>query len=304
VATVAAQSPLSCPACAESTAKFIGTKNDSRLYRCRQCGTIYTDRPAQDYVYYYEADNLAVPGVLHQRLDSLFEELGADRQTNRLLDLGCGGGSWLQAARRAGWEAEGLEVSEAAAEHVRALGFEVFCGDLFQANYPANRFDVVVAIELIEHLAEPLEILRETARILRPGGLLWATTPNADGLSARALGADWSTVSPPEHIQLFTLEGILRLTKRAGFSRVRVRSRGCNPLEIWHTLRNRTRTSSSSPVGKAPESEVKSFNRVASSYQLNRYMLGNPVLRTVKSVANGALGFTGLGDTLRIGAIK
>lgn len=304
MASVAAQSPPPCPACAESTAKFIGTKNDSPLYRCRGCRTIYSDRSAWVYDGYYEADNLAVPGFLHQRLDSLIEGLGASRQTNRLLDMGCGAGAWLQAAQRAGWEAEGLEISKAAAEHVRPLGFEVFCGDLFQAKYPANRFDVVLAIELIEHLAEPLEILRETARILRPGGLLLATTPNAGGLSSRFLGREWSTVCPPEHVQLFTIEGILRLTKRAGFSRVRVSSRGCNPLEIWHTLRNRARTGFNSSVGVGQESEVKSFNRVASSYQLNRYMLRNPVLRTVKSVANGALRFTGLGDTLRIEAIK
>ena len=304
MASVAAQSPQSCPACAESTAKFIGTKNDSPLYRCRECGTIYSERSAWDYDCYYEADQLAVPGFLHQRLDSLIEGLGANRQTNRLLDLGCGAGSWLQAAHRAGWEAEGLEISKAAAEQVRPLGFEVFCGDLFQAKYPANRFDVVLAIELIEHLAEPLEILRETARILRPGGLFWATTPNAGGLSSRLLGADWSNVCPPEHVQLFTIEGVLRLTKRAGFSRVRVRSQGCNPLEIWHTLRNRARRGSNSPVSMAHETEVKSFNRVTSSYQLNRYMLRNPVLRTVKSVANGAFRFAGLGDTLRIKAIK
>ena len=109
--------------------------------------------------------------------------------------------------RARSWVAEGVEISRTATEHARVEGFKVFCGDLAEAGYPAGYFDVIIASELLEHVDEPGRVVAEMARILRPGGLLWATTPNIEGLSARVLGLNWTTVSP-DHLHLFSRKGI------------------------------------------------------------------------------------------------
>lgn len=240
---MSAETEERCPACGEKASAARGEKNGVALEVCRACKTLYARRgggsaAALDYDGYYTGENLSVPGFIDQRLDRIFADFARYRRTNRLLDIGCGAGSILHAARRAGWDAEGLEVSRTAAEHVRSEGFQVFCGELAEAAYPEAAFDVVTASEVLEHLTDPLPLLEEAARILRPGGLFWATTPHGRGLSARVLGTRWSAVCPPEHLQLFSLGGARRAVERAGFRRVSLRTRGCNPFEIWHALRH------------------------------------------------------------------
>jgi SAM-dependent methyltransferase len=320
-----------CPACAATEADARGEKNGCALGMCRACGTIYAlwagEGTTLDYDGYYAESNLSAPDFIAGRLDEIFAGFAAYRSTNRLLDIGCGAGSLLQAARRAGWDAEGQEVSKPAAEHVRGEGFRVFCGELSEAAYPSDNFDVVTASEVLEHLTDPLRLLEETARILRPGGLFWATTPHGRGLSSRVLGVGWSVNCPPEHLQLFSLAGARGLLRRAGFRRVRLSSRGCNPMELWHVLRNGgggnvahtattdegnavSESSAAESAGVAGSQVVsepaggKGFDRVASVYRLNEAMLGNPATRALKSAVNAALGATRLGDSISIRAEK
>jgi SAM-dependent methyltransferase len=299
-----------CPACSAEVCSNHGEKNGHNVFRCQSCGTLYSARAEIDYNGYYDESNLTVPSFVHDRLDEIFGRLNGYRRNNRLLDIGCGNGSLLEAARRAGWQAEGLEVSAPAAEFVRAQGFKVFKGQLEDASYPDDHFDIVTASELIEHVFDPLNMLTRVARIMRPGGLFWATTPNARSFSSRVLGVKWSTVCPPEHLQLFSTSGIRKLTEKAGFRNVRVKSRGCNPFEIWHVLRDRERVPDAngpSENGASPAengSNEIAFDRVSSSYQFNEKLRRNWVTRGIKTAANAALALTGLGDTIRIHAEK
>ena len=75
-------------------------------------------------------------------------------------------------------------------------------GTLKDAGFDDGQFDVITASEILEHLDDPLGELTEIARILRPGGLLWATTPSARSLSFRVMKERWTVISPPEHTQL------------------------------------------------------------------------------------------------------
>ena len=233
-----------CPACGAESGAARGIKNGIALRACGACGTLYAltaTGASYDYDGYYDDTNLSVPDFISRRLNEIFAGFAPYRQTGRLLDIGCGAGTILEAARRTGWEAEGTEVSRTAVEHAGRAGFKVFHGDLVEARYPEGHFDVVTLSELLEHLTEPRSMLAEVARVLRPGGLLWATTPHARGLSARVLGTGWSVVSPPEHLQLFSLGGVRRMLREAGFRRASVTARGSNPAELWRALRGSLR---------------------------------------------------------------
>ncbi len=293
-----------CPACNSPAQVNVGEKNGFRLLLCQNCKTLYaaqlpTGADAQDYDSYYQPSHFTVPAFVHARLDEIAAGFSHYRKGNRLLDVGCGGGALLQAAARGGWDAEGLEVSKPAAEHVESLGFKVFGGLLSEAGYPDGYFDVVTASEVIEHVPDPQAVVAEVARILRPGGLFWATTPHGRGVSARALKLKWSIVSPPEHLQLFSVEGIKRMLADAGFRQVRVAAHSINPHEILYVLRARD----AREKGNGQE-ESCSFDRVQSCYELNEAMTRNGIRRMVKGTINGLLAASRLGDSLKIYAVK
>lgn len=297
-----------CPACGQHRSRPRGQKNNFQLLSCRTCETLFTATnpdvdQQQDYDAYYTAENLAVPAFINDILDAIVATFEPYRKNNRLLDVGCGAGTFLEASARSGWEAVGVEVSRTAAEHVRGRGFEVFCGELENANCPDDHFDVVIASEVLEHVANPRAMLEAIARVLRPGGLLWTTTPHGRGISARILGLEWSNVCPPEHLQLFSVASIKALLSVAGFSRVEVATHGTNPFEILNWIRGRV-TGAVQQNGSRESARDENFNRVESSYQLNEFLSDSAFRKFLKGTLNSLLNAARMGDSLKIRAEK
>ena len=291
---------VACVACGSEDSQSLGVKNELELLRCRKCSTIYTPYSpwySSEYFYevYYPEQSLSPPAFVQTRLEEITAGFSRYRQHNRLLDIGCGAGGLLLAARKNGWNAQGLEVAGQATEHVRSLGFEVFHGELQQAEFPSQHFDVITAAEILEHLSEPRLLVQEVARILRPGGLFWTTTPHAHGLSARVLGLKWRCVCPPEHLQLFSVAGIKSLLRDVGFRQIRFQTTGCNPIEILHAMGAKK---------DAPKALDQRFDRVLTGYQLNESLMKNRSRRAVKDVVNGMLNVSRLGDSLKVFATR
>jgi SAM-dependent methyltransferase len=262
---------------------------------CRACGTLYAQRlpgsvHATDYDAYYTLDNLSVSGFINERVSEIVARFSSYRQTNRLLEVGFGAGALLRAAARAGWAAEGLEISKPAVDHVRKDGLKVFCGPLSEARYPGGCFDVVVATELLEHVDDPESLVREIARVLRPGGLFWATTPNVDGITSRILGLDWPMVCA-DHLHLFSRKGVSKLLRSAGFGRVRIDSEGVDPFEVWEALVHRKKFANID-IDKAVQDRVL----------FNEKMSKSLPKRVAKNFVNGFLRLSHLGDSLKISA--
>ncbi|MFL6231238.1 MAG: class I SAM-dependent methyltransferase [Pyrinomonadaceae bacterium] len=272
---------------------------------CRACGTLYARHGDEserggDYNSYYHPGSPCVPDFVERRHDEIADGFASYRQTGRLLDVGCGAGSLLRAARRGGWDAEGTEVSRPAVEHARSEGFTVFSGELAEAGYTEASFDVVTAIEVLEHVPDPRALLSEIRRVLRPGGLFWGTTPHGRGMSARLLGLRWSVVCPPEHLQLFSLAGLRQLLRAADFGRARLVSRGINPSELLHVLWG-ARAARGVVEGQA---DFTGAERVRAAYRLNEAATKNTATRLSKATINALLGAARLGDSIRISAEK
>lgn len=290
-----------CVACGSSQARPLGVKNDFEVVTCLQCDSVYTPyspwyTSAHFYTgFYLNKDELSPPAFVNERLAEITAEFSPYRQNNRLLDIGCGAGNLLQATRRNGWDAQGLDVSAGAVKHVRGLGFEVFEGELQDAAFPSQHFDVVTAAELLEHLFDPQPLLNEVARILRPGGLFWTTTPHARGLSGRVLGLNWRCVWPPEHLQLFSIRGLKKLLHQAGFRQLRIKTTGGNPIEIFHAM---------GAAKSAPKTVDQQFDRVTTSYRLNESMMKSRSRRALKNTVNGFLNLSRLGDSLKVFAVR
>ena len=140
----------------------------------------------------------------------------------RLLDIGCGSGEWLLTMRERGWSVEGCDFDKFAVEAARQRGLKVKCGSLEDQNYPDNSFDAVTLSHVIEHVPDPVRVLGECARILRPGGKLVLLTPNASSLGHRVFGEAWRGLEPPRHLHLFSIKSMHRMLSLAGFQRILV----------------------------------------------------------------------------------
>jgi SAM-dependent methyltransferase len=191
---------------------------------------------------------------------------------------------------RHGWRAHGVEVSPLALAFGRAQGWAVAEPPAAAGLFPENGFDVVTLIEVIEHLDDPVHALRQAVRWLRPGGLLYLTTPNVHSLNGRLLGPRWSIFCPPEHLTIWSPRGLRTALSRLGLRRVRLWTHGFNPVEILALLRT-----------QRPDVPV---DRQRAGDSLNRALSKTPVRRAAKRAANGLLTLAGVGDTLKARAEK
>jgi 2-polyprenyl-3-methyl-5-hydroxy-6-metoxy-1,4-benzoquinol methylase len=160
--------------------------------------------------------------------------LGRGPQQVRLLDVGCSSGAFLLTARKLGLETAGVEPSADAAETARRAGLNVFTGFLQAARFPDASFDAATLIEVIEHLRDPRSLLAECRRVLRPGGILLVTTPNAGSWTARLMGARWagfSLTAMGGHISFFNPRSIALIAARTGFELARIETRNVRFFE-------------------------------------------------------------------------
>ena len=135
----------------------------------------------------------------------------------RLLDIGCGNGAFLASMRERGWQVQGVEPDPEAARLARErYGLEVITGPLEGAALPAASVDAITMHHVIEHVPDPVALLGECCRVLRPGGKLVAVTPNAEGLGHRLFGIWWFGLDPPRHLHLFSLRTLQACAGKAG----------------------------------------------------------------------------------------
>jgi SAM-dependent methyltransferase len=149
----------------------------------------------------------------------LLNRLGefTDLKGARLLDIGCAAGVLLAAARGRGAEVLGLEISESAATMARKVfGVEVLTGRLQDHSLPAEAFDVICMIDVIEHVLWPRDDMNIISRILAKNGLLCILTPNLR--AHRIFGRRWHGFNASyEHILYFDRYSLTILMDQFGF---------------------------------------------------------------------------------------
>ncbi len=139
------------------------------------------------------------------------------RPGGRLLDVGCGSGVLLHFMRELGWRAEGVDFDPRAAQNAAAKGVQVHVGELAAQRFPDGAFDAVTMSHFIEHVHDPLALLRECHRILQPGGRLVVVTPNSASFGHHIYKENWRGLEPPRHLHLFNIACLDTLAARSGF---------------------------------------------------------------------------------------
>lgn len=141
-----------------------------------------------------------------------------DRKPGKLLEIGCGSGERLARLKSLGWRVEGQDIDPKAVGHAREhFGLEVHCGDVCTLSLPGDSFDAVIMNHVIEHLPDPVKVLRECHRLLKHGGTLILTTPNPASYGHNHFQSAWLGLDPPRHLYLFPRTALSLVARRSGF---------------------------------------------------------------------------------------
>lgn len=248
--------PVDCALCGSRACRPSYTKLGLSIVECTGCGLRFVNpRYPKEVTWqryseeYFLNEYLPALGVVGGRVDlqenqarhaatlRLIEaEWGG---TGRLLDIGSGAGLFLAAAAQLNWSVVGLELSPAGVEFSkRTLGLDVRQGTAESVDSLAETFDVVTMFDVIEHLYNPIAVLRLARSVLRPGGLIVVSTPNFDALSRLALGPDWAILSPLEHLYYFSAASLSRAFLAAGYASSRIHKRH-GRWRRWETMNPR-----------------------------------------------------------------
>jgi 2-polyprenyl-3-methyl-5-hydroxy-6-metoxy-1,4-benzoquinol methylase len=144
------------------------------------------------------------------------------KKPGRLLDVGCGRGDFLHVMEERGWDVHGLDFDREAALAARTLyGLDVRIGTLSDVVAARERFDVVTASHVLEHVPDPVEFLRQCRSLLKVDGMLILKTPNVGSFGHKRYGKNWRGLEPPRHLHLFTIAALNRSALSAGFTNIR-----------------------------------------------------------------------------------
>ncbi|MBL8150875.1 MAG: class I SAM-dependent methyltransferase [Blastocatellia bacterium] len=262
----------------------VGGKWEVKKCVNRDCGLLWLHhRPAMEDLgkayenYYTHSENeghrrsslaIRLQDAVHRRLTKLFDCLTGMSKEKRardwlyiekesfgkLLDVGCGNGRFLKKMAGAGWRVEGTDFDSAASNYVSSnYGIMVHTGDLVSVSYPAESFDVVVLQHVVEHLIDPVSVLKECRRILRKGGKLILVTPNTESWGHKKYGRNWRGLEPPRHLFLFNSQNMRSTVEKSGFQNIETST---TPAGAWYIL------------GKSEEIERMSQNLPSKKYSI------------------------------------
>jgi len=232
------QDKTKCILCGCTDAYFHLEKSGYKLYCCPECslGFLWPMPDEAEVIKQYEehtyfltpryCEIVAYPDYFtnrHKYLMKFLDRVGELQRHLKLLDakvldIGCAAGYFVEASVLAGWDAQGIDISELALRYAHpSIRDRLHYVSLYEADFNETRFDVVFFGDTLEHFSDPIRVMEKTRSLLRPGGWLIADLPNFHSFNARLYKDKWVLLDPPQHLLHFSPNSIRALLGKMGF---------------------------------------------------------------------------------------
>jgi 2-polyprenyl-3-methyl-5-hydroxy-6-metoxy-1,4-benzoquinol methylase len=282
-----------CILCGSGSIKKMKNYEKHHLVKCLSCKFVFcepipTELELEKHYENYGRNDYLSPLTIkryHEILDS-FEPY---RKTNKLIDVGCGIGYFLEEAKKRGWEVYGTEFTDEAIEICSKKGIKMNKGVLTPNNYTSQEFDVITSFEVIEHINNPQEELAHFYKILRKGGLVYCTTPNFNSLLRYRLKEKYNVLCYPEHLSYYTPKTLKHVFEKEGFRTKSIKATGLSLTR----LKTSKSTSNQELISKTSDDEI-----------IRNRFENNVILKILKKSINWFLTVFGVGDALKGTFIK
>ncbi len=239
-----------CPVCEAQSFKLIGEKLGETYYRCRSCGVAigldFWNSAERSGEAMYDESYLAKSGEMHpkttQRYHEFLDFIEERVEEKNLVEVGFGNGQFLLAANERNWNTLGVEISSAACKYATdELNLKTLCGMFEEVPIEPDSVDAVASMETIEHLYDPKGFLDRCYYVLKPGGILFLTTPNEKCLTRKLIGMEWRGYYPG-HTILYPYNVLKVHLKDCGFSVIGGETRTIIPRTIINVYKHRLKT--------------------------------------------------------------
>jgi 2-polyprenyl-3-methyl-5-hydroxy-6-metoxy-1,4-benzoquinol methylase len=252
------------------------------------CSQIPSHKELEEYYEKYNRQEYYSP-ITRVRFQELLTEMEPFRKTNKILDIGCGTGFFLEEAKAMGWEVFGTEFTNEAISICKSKGIAMQKGSLNTENYNAQMFDIITSFEVIEHINNPIEEVKGINKILRKGGLVYVTTPNFNALERFLLKADYSVITYPEHLSYYTPKTLNYLFTHNGFKKKKILTTGISISRLKAGFRVKNKKQNTEIFVSATSTDELIRNKSHS----------NSLFKLLQQAANGLLNLFKIGNSLK-----
>lgn len=213
-----------CNLCESDDTVTLYKRPDLKLVRCRYCDLTYLN-PRQKkkdlqkkYGHDYSAGYITKEKSKRKRAKRIVKNILRYKTAGNFLDIGCSAGFILNEARSQGFETYGIDLSPLGVGYAKdILKLRVNEKDLENSKFPEKFFDVITLYNLIEHIPNPLKLLKEIARVSKKGALIEIWTPNIGHWRAKLSGERWENIFP-EHLYYFTVKTLQEMLEKSGLT--------------------------------------------------------------------------------------
>ena len=258
------------------------------LIKCSICNFVFAKKiPTQkELELHYEGygRNDYLSPITIKRYNNILDDFEKYKKTKKLLDVGCGIGYFLEIAIQRGWQVFGTEYTDEAIEICRKKEISIHKGVLNPENYEEESFDIITSFEVIEHINNPIQELKNFYKLLRKGGLVYITTPNFNSLLRYRLKSDYNIICYPEHLSYYTPKTLKKVFLNTGFKKKKIETTGISLTR----LKTSKGSSNEAFISKSSTDE-----KIRSTIEANK------MLQVIKKFVNKLLSYMGKGDSLK-----
>lgn len=218
-----------CPVCSNRLSPYLHDISDSvtgqrfDVLKCEACGVGVThpfpEQLQPHYAGYHGSRHGITANYCAKRRIALVTKMAGWGQGRYLLDVGCGEGTFLRAAREYGWKAVGTELN---ADPARQLGFEVFSS--LEECFQQGPFSCVTLWHSLEHMSDPRGVIAKIRRLVADDGVVFIAVPDFEGFQSKTFGESWLHLDVPRHLYHFTGTSLDRMLNQTEFI----------PVAHWH----------------------------------------------------------------------